>query len=110
MPRVSSLRARAAGSTPPEPRSRTFLELNLTLYTATKERGIDSTRGHTGGDIEPARGPDMSNIILLFLCMAVGMALRRSGRVPDNADVAINTFIIYVSLPALTLLAVTLRR
>jgi malate permease and related proteins len=48
----------------------------------------------------------MSNIILLFVCMAVGMELRRSGRVPENAHVTINTFIIYISLPALTLLQV----
>jgi hypothetical protein len=27
----------------------------------------------------------MSNIILLFLCMAAGMGLRRSNRVQDNA-------------------------
>ena len=49
---------------------------------------------------------DMSNIILLVLCMAAGMGLRRSDRVPDNAHVTINTFIIYISLPALTLLQV----
>ena len=49
----------------------------------------------------------MSNIILLFLCMLIGIALRRYGRVPDNAHVAINGFIINVSLPALTLLQFT---
>ena len=48
----------------------------------------------------------MSNIILLFLCMLIGMALRRYGRVPDNAHAAINGFIINVSLPALTLLQI----
>ena len=48
----------------------------------------------------------MSNIILLFLCMGIGMALRVSGRLPDNAHGVLNTFIIYVSLPALTLLHV----
>ena len=48
----------------------------------------------------------MSNIILLFLCMLIGIALRRYGRVPDNAHVAINGFIINVSLPALTLLQI----
>ena len=42
----------------------------------------------------------MSNIILLFLCMLIGVALRRYGRVPDNAHLAINGFIINVSLPA----------
>ena len=48
----------------------------------------------------------MSNIILLFLCMLIGMALRRYGRVPENAHTAINGFIINVSLPALTLLQI----
>jgi predicted permease len=54
----------------------------------------------------------MSNIIMLFLCLAIGMALRQLGRVPDNAHASINAFIINVSLPALTLLqvhAITLR-
>jgi predicted permease len=45
----------------------------------------------------------MSNIILLFLCMGIGMTLRASGRLPENAHGVLNTFIIYVSLPALTL-------
>ena len=48
----------------------------------------------------------MSNIILLFLCMLIGISLRRYGRVPDNAHAAINGFIINVSLPALTLLEI----
>jgi predicted permease len=48
----------------------------------------------------------MDNIIMLFVCLAVGMALRWSKRVPDNAHTSINAFIIHVSLPALTLLQV----
>src|SRR5690348_8044562 len=48
----------------------------------------------------------MSNIILLFLCMLIGILLRRYGRVPDNAHTVINGFIINVSLPALTLLQI----
>jgi hypothetical protein len=48
----------------------------------------------------------MNNIALLFLCMLIGMILRRSHRVPENAHVAINAFIINVSLPALTLLQI----
>jgi predicted permease len=44
----------------------------------------------------------MSNIILLFVCLAVGMGLRRFKCAPDNAHVSINAFIIHVSLPALT--------
>ena len=48
----------------------------------------------------------MGNVILLFLCMLIGILLRRYGRVPDNAHVAINGFIINVSLLALTLLQI----
>lgn len=47
--------------------------------------------------------PAMSNVPLLFLCLAAGMALRASARVPDNAHQTINGFIINISLPALTL-------
>lgn len=46
----------------------------------------------------------MNNLILLILCFAAGMLLRRSGRMPDNAPATLNSFIIHVSLPALTLL------
>jgi len=42
------------------------------------------------------------NIIMLFACLAIGMALRQSKRVPDNAHTAIKAFIVRVSLPALT--------
>jgi predicted permease len=48
----------------------------------------------------------MDNIVMLFVCLAVGMALRRGRRVPENAHTSINAFIIHVSLPALTLLQV----
>ncbi len=48
----------------------------------------------------------MDNIIMLFVCLAVGMALRKSGRVPANAHTSINAFIIHISLPALTLLQI----
>jgi predicted permease len=51
-------------------------------------------------------GRKMSNILLLFLCLAAGVALRASGRVPDNAHQAINGVIINIALPALTLLQI----
>lgn len=46
----------------------------------------------------------MNNLLLLILCFLVGMLLRRSRRMPDNAPQTLNSFIIHVSLPALTLL------
>jgi predicted permease len=48
----------------------------------------------------------VNNIVLLGACFVIGMLLRRSGRLPSNAHVALNGFIIHVSLPALTLVSV----
>lgn len=45
----------------------------------------------------------MNNYLLLAVCFLLGMALRRSGRLPDNAAAALNGFIVHISLPALTL-------
>jgi len=45
----------------------------------------------------------MTNIVMLGVCLLVGMILRKMRRVPDNAHVSINAFIIYVALPALIL-------
>ena len=46
----------------------------------------------------------MNNLILLVLCFVAGVLLRYFRRMPDNAPATLNSFIIYVSLPALTLL------
>jgi predicted permease len=46
----------------------------------------------------------MNNLFLLIICFIIGMLLRRSGRMPDHAPSTLNSFIIHVSLPALTLL------
>lgn len=46
----------------------------------------------------------MTNLLLLILCFLAGMLLRHFKRMPDNAPAALNSFIIHVSLPALTLL------
>jgi hypothetical protein len=46
----------------------------------------------------------MNNLILLVLCFVAGMLLRSTRRMPDNAPATLNSFIIHVSLPALTLL------
>lgn len=48
----------------------------------------------------------MDNIVMLFLCLALGMILRRTGRVPENTHVGLNAFIINVSLPSLTLVQI----
>ncbi len=46
----------------------------------------------------------MNNLLLLLLCFIAGMLLHRARRMPDNAPATLNSFIIHVSLPALTLL------
>ena len=46
----------------------------------------------------------MSNLILLFVCLGVGMLLRRVKGLPDGAYLVLNTFLLNVCLPALTLL------
>lgn len=45
----------------------------------------------------------MNNYVLLGSCFLLGILLRRSGRLPDNAAAALNGFVVNVSLPALTL-------
>jgi len=48
----------------------------------------------------------MTNLILLILCFIAGMLLHRFKRMPVNTPAVLNSFIIHVSLPALTLLYV----
>jgi predicted permease len=45
----------------------------------------------------------MNNLALLVACFAIGVLLRRSGRLPDSGPAALNAFIINVALPALPL-------
>lgn len=45
----------------------------------------------------------MSNLLMLVVCLIAGLLLRRSGRAPQEAHVAVNAVIIHVSLPAVTL-------
>ncbi|MDP3483727.1 MAG: AEC family transporter, partial [Sulfuricella sp.] len=46
----------------------------------------------------------MTNLIRLVACFLLGMALRHGGRLPESAPATLNSFIIHISLPALTLL------
>ncbi|MGB8929668.1 MAG: AEC family transporter [Anaeromyxobacteraceae bacterium] len=48
----------------------------------------------------------MNNLALLAAAFLAGILLRRTGRFPDSTPVALNGFVIHVSLPALTLLHV----
>ncbi|MHC2991123.1 transporter [Pontibacter sp. HJ8] len=48
----------------------------------------------------------MSSIILLFLCLIIGVLLRRVPAFPATSPIVLNQFIIYISLPALALYAI----
>jgi predicted permease len=48
----------------------------------------------------------MSNIILLFVCLVLGMAIGWSRRFPPDAHLTLNGFILHISLPALILLQI----
>ena len=48
----------------------------------------------------------MNNLILLVLCFVAGVLLHRFKRMPVNAHTVLNSFIIHISLPAVTLLSV----
>ena len=48
----------------------------------------------------------MDNIVLLAICFAIGVVLRRCSRFPANGHVGLNAFTIHISLPALTLASV----
>lgn len=45
----------------------------------------------------------MTVLILIIACFLAGIVLRRLKVFPDNAHTVLNTFIIYVSLPALVI-------
>ena len=48
----------------------------------------------------------MNNIVLLFVCVLIGMGLRAAKKAPENAHLALNAFIIHISLPALIILQI----
>tara|TARA_Y100000815_G_scaffold62556_3_gene51035 strand:- start:19273 stop:20223 length:951 start_codon:yes stop_codon:yes gene_type:complete len=45
----------------------------------------------------------LDSILLVFICMLAGVGLQRVKAFPKNAYVALNQFVIYISLPALAL-------
>lgn len=45
----------------------------------------------------------MGNLVMLAMCLLAGLALRLTGRTSEGTPAAINTVVVYVCLPALTL-------
>jgi hypothetical protein len=68
------------------PAPRAFWRHNVTPITAPYD-AIGKNTQTRGSDV---LGTGMDNITMLFLCLALGMALRKLGQVPDNAHVTIN--------------------
>lgn len=45
----------------------------------------------------------MDNILLVFLCLIMGLAMQKVAAFPKNGHLALNQFVIYIALPALAL-------
>lgn len=45
----------------------------------------------------------MSSIILLFLCLFIGLGIKRLPNFPKNTHVVLNQFVLFISLPAMAL-------
>ena len=45
----------------------------------------------------------MSNLILLFVCLIIGIVLKKSKIIPDNFHTSLNAFVINISLSAFSL-------
>lgn len=45
----------------------------------------------------------MSNLILVFLCLLLGLLFQRIKQFPENAPSSLNAYVVYVALPALVL-------
>lgn len=48
----------------------------------------------------------MFNLILIFICLLIGMGLQKIKTLPKDTHVALNVVILYVALPALTLISI----
>jgi malate permease and related proteins len=49
----------------------------------------------------------MSNLVLIFVSLICGFTCKRTGRLPSHTSQSLNSFIIFMSLPALVLLQIT---
>ncbi|HWV16901.1 MAG TPA: AEC family transporter [Cellvibrio sp.] len=45
----------------------------------------------------------MSNLIVIVVCLAMGLLLQRNRSLPDSLAVSLNTYVIYLALPAVVL-------
>lgn len=54
----------------------------------------------------PESTPPVNNLVLLILCFVLGVVLRLTRRMPDNAPPVMNSWIVHVALPAVVFLHV----
>lgn len=45
----------------------------------------------------------MSNLLIILVCLTIGLLLQKNRRLPDSFALSLNTYVIYVALPALVL-------
>jgi len=45
----------------------------------------------------------MSNLLIILICLTIGLLLQKNRRLPDSFALSLNTYVIYVALPALVL-------
>jgi len=72
-------------------------------YSARGRRQSGPAPNSLAATSAKAKNRGMGNFVLLVACFLLGIALRASHRLPDNAPAALNGFIVNISLPALTL-------
>lgn len=45
----------------------------------------------------------MSNLLLILICLSIGLLLQKDRRLPESFALSLNTYVIYIALPALVL-------
>lgn len=45
----------------------------------------------------------MSNLLVIFICLTIGLLLQKNRRLPESFALSLNTYVIYLALPALIL-------
>src|SRR3954471_18812800 len=76
------------------------------LRDSDRSRRQPTRPRHSGwfGNDRMGGAADVANIILLFVCLVLGVVLGLTKRFPENAHLALNAFILHISLPALIFL------
>jgi hypothetical protein len=82
---------------------RLFRVANLPIRSAAVQSLASGDRDRIG-PFDSSTEAIMAAVSLVIFCLLVGVLLRWSGRLPDDAPAALNGYVINVALPALALL------